>query len=73
MRGPADLTEVEAADGEGVDEGGAQEGRAEADIRILGEDARASDDDVGVAGGLNLVDEVAEQGGSSMKRRWKNR
>ena len=73
LRGPADLTEVEAANGEGVDEGGSQEGRAEADIRVLGEDARALDDDVGVAGGLDLVDQVAEQGGSATKRRGENR
>ena len=73
LRGPADLTEVEAANGEGVDEGGSQEGRAEADIRVLGEDARALDDDVGVAGGLDLVDQVAEQGGSATKRHRENR
>ena len=72
LRGPADLTEVEAANCEGVDEGGAQEGRAEADIRVLCEDARALDEDVGVARRLDLVDQVAEQGGSAMKRRREN-
>ena len=39
----------------------------EADVWVVGEDARSRDDDVWVGRGLDLVDEVTEEGGSAIE------